>query len=64
VVHFLPLRKKEQSLLRGTRYLWLRNPQTLSDRQRTTLGGLLTRHLKTAHTYQIRLAFQDLYESH
>jgi transposase len=36
--------QKEQSLLRGTRYLWLRNPQTLSDRQRTTLGGLPTRH--------------------
>ena len=28
----------EQSLLRGTRYLWLRNPQTLSARQRKTLG--------------------------
>jgi transposase len=53
--------QKEQSLLRGTRYLWLRNPQTLSDRQRTTLGGLPTRHLKTARAYQIRLAFQDLY---
>jgi transposase len=53
--------QKEQSLLRGTRYLWLRNPQTLSDRQRTTLGGLPTRHLKTARAYQTRLAFQDLY---
>jgi len=54
--------QKEQSLLRGTRYLWLRNPRTLSDRQRTTLGGLPTRHLKTARAYQIRLAFQDLYD--
>ena len=53
--------QKDQSLLRGTRYLWLRNPQTLSDRQRTTLDGLPTRHLKTARAYQIRLAFQDLY---
>src|ERR1700760_1647676 len=33
----------------------------LSDRQRATLGGLPTRHLKTARAYQIRLAFQDLY---
>ena len=54
--------QKEQSLLCGTRYLRLSNPQTLSDRQRTTLGGLPTRHLKTARAYQIRLAFQDLYD--
>ena len=54
--------QEEQSLLRGTRYLWLRNPQTLSARQRKTLGGLPTRHLKTARAYQIRLAFQDLYQ--
>jgi transposase len=53
--------QKTQSLLRGTRYIWLRNPQTLSDRQRVTLGSLPTRHLKTARAYQIRLAFQDLY---
>ena len=54
--------QKTQSLLRGTRYIWLRNPQTLSDRQRVTLGGLPTRHLKTARAYQIRLAFQELYD--
>jgi transposase len=54
--------QKPQSLLRGTRYIWLRNPQTLSDRQRATLGGLPTRHLKTARAYQIRLAFQELYD--
>ena len=53
--------QEEQGLLRGTRYLWLRNPQTLSARQRKTLAGLPTRHLKTARAYQIRLAFQDLY---
>ncbi len=34
----------------------------LSARQRKTLGGLPTRHLKTARAYQIRLAFQDLYQ--
>ncbi len=54
--------QKTQSLLRGTRYIWLRNPQTLSDRQRATLGALPTRHLKTARAYQIRLAFQELYQ--
>ncbi len=54
--------QKGQSLLRGTRYIWLRNPANLSDRQRKTLENLPTRHLKTARAYQIRLAFQDLYE--
>jgi len=54
--------QKAQSLLRGTRYIWLRNPTTLSDRQRATLDALSTRHLKTARAYQIRPAFQDLYD--
>jgi transposase len=54
--------QKGQSLLRGTRYIWLRNPATLSERQRAILDALPTRHLKTARAYQIRLAFQDLYD--
>jgi len=54
--------QKRQSLLRGTRYIWLRNPANLSERQRATLESLPTRHLKTARAYQIRLAFQDLYD--
>ena len=54
--------QKGQGLLRGTRYIWLRNPANLSDRQRATLDNLPTRHLKTARAYQIRLAFQELYD--
>ena len=54
--------QKGQNLLRGTRYIWLRNPANLSDRQRETLEKLPTHHLKTARAYQIRLAFQELYE--
>jgi transposase len=54
--------QKRQSLLRGTRYIWLRNPANLSERQRATLDSLPTRHLRTARAYQIRLAFQDLYD--
>src|SRR5471030_1237387 len=54
--------QKGQSVLRGTRYIWLRNPANLSDRQQATLDSLPTRHLKTARAYQIRLAFQDLYD--
>jgi transposase len=54
--------QKQQGVLRGTRYIWLRNPDNLSERQRTTLDSLPTRHLKTARAYQIRLAFQELYD--
>lgn len=53
--------RKTHAELKGTRYIWLRNPDTLSERQRTTLDALPTRTLKTARAYQIRLAFQDMY---
>jgi len=54
--------QKSESLLRGTRYIWLRNPANLSQRQRATLDSLPTRYLKTARAYRIRLAFQELYD--
>ncbi len=54
--------QKAQSVLKGTRYIWLRNPANLSERQRATLDALPTRTLKTARAYQIRLAFQELYD--
>jgi transposase len=53
--------QKHQNVLKGTRYIWLRNPDTLSERQRATLDSLPTQHLKTARAYQMRLAFQELY---
>ena len=40
----------------------VRNPANLSDRQRKTLESLPTHHRNTARAYQIRLAFQELYE--
>jgi transposase len=54
--------RKAHALLKGTRYIWLRNPENLSEHQRAMLDALPTRTLKTARAYQIRLAFQDLYE--
>ena len=44
--------QKSQTVLRGTRYLWLRNPTNLSGRQRVALESLPTRHLKTGRAYQ------------
>ncbi len=54
--------RKVHKLLAGTRYIWLRNPANLSERQRATLESLPLRHLKTARAHHIRLAFQELYE--
>ena len=54
--------RKAQALLAGTRYLWLRNPANLSQRQHAILGDLPMRHLKTARAWRIRLAFQECYQ--
>jgi transposase len=54
--------QKRQDVLKGTRYIWLRNPANLSERQQAILDALPTHHLKTARAYQMRLAFQDLYQ--
>jgi transposase len=54
--------QKAHGQLTGTRYIWLRNPATLSDKQRATLESLRTRTLKTARAYQIRLTFQEFYD--
>jgi len=54
--------KSRRNLLARTRYLWLKNPQALSARQREQLDSLTSCNLKTARAYQIRLTFQDLYQ--
>ena len=54
--------RKAHALLAGTRYLWLRNPNKLSEHQRAILEDLPMRHLKTARAWRIRLAFQDFYQ--
>jgi transposase len=48
--------------LKRSRYLWLRNEPSLSAESRTTLAALTRLHLKTARAYQIRLAFQEIYQ--
>lgn len=54
--------QKSRGELSGTRYIWLRNPASLSDKQQASLQSLATLHLKTARAYQIRLAFQEFYD--
>ena len=53
--------RKNRPELKNTRYIWLKNTTNLTDSQTDTLHDLSKSNLKTARAYQIRLAFQDLY---
>jgi transposase len=55
-------RKEQAELLRGSRYLWLRRPETLSARQRVRLDALLAEPLRTVRAYRWRLAFDRIFE--
>jgi transposase len=48
--------------LKRSRYLWLRNEPSLSAKSRANLHTLTKLNLKTARAYQIRLAFQEIYQ--
>ena len=54
---------KENILLKGTKYLWLKNSTNLTQKQQTRFQELTLSniHLKTYRAYQIRQAFQDIY---
>ncbi|HEX9312207.1 MAG TPA: ISL3 family transposase [Actinomycetota bacterium] len=53
-----------RSELRRTRYLWLKRPEKLSDRQRADLAWLRVqgRGLRTARAYRWRLAFDAFFD--
>lgn len=55
------MEQKEQSVLKSSRYLWLYNPNKLSDSQAQKLAGLNSMNLKTARAYRIKLSLQDVY---
>ena len=53
--------RKNRPELKNTRYIWLKNTTNLTNSQVDTLHDLSKSNLKTVRAYQIRLAFQDLY---
>ena len=53
---------KTRPELKRSRYLWLKNEPNLSAEGRANLDALTRMHLKTARAYQLRLAFQDIYQ--
>jgi len=48
-------------LLKKTRYIWLKNPENLTEKQTQLLASLRTMELKTARAYQMKLNLQHFW---
>ena len=53
--------QKHEPELKGSRYVWLKNPPNLTTNQHATLSRLAHRKLKTVRAYHIRLNFQEFW---
>lgn len=53
--------RKSSALLKDTRYLWLKNPENLTDSQKETMAKLKDCDLDTAKAYRMRLILQEIY---
>lgn len=47
--------------LKDSRYIWLKNPENLTEKQEAGLARLSQLNLHTTKAYQMRLALQDIY---
>jgi Transposase and inactivated derivatives len=57
------IEQKGNPLLKNTRYVWLKNPKNLTEKQGQKLETLRYENLKTAKVYQMKLTFQDIYRN-
>ena len=60
------IRREEQKTeyeLIASRYIWLRNQNNLTSRQRNKLNSLSGMKLKTARAYRMKLVFQDIFST-
>ncbi|OPX90268.1 MAG: hypothetical protein A4E53_01154 [Pelotomaculum sp. PtaB.Bin104] len=53
---------QENEALKMTRYIWLKNQQNLTAKQRKKLESLKYEHFDTVRAYNIKLSFQGLFE--
>lgn len=53
---------KGDVILKRTRYLWLKNPENLTTKQKLKLNSVKEQDLKTVRAYHIKLALQRLWE--
>jgi transposase len=54
--------KHHHALLRNTRYMWLKRPANLTERQRDLLDELLAQPLQTVRAYTLSQQFDSFYE--
>ncbi|MGH2843931.1 MAG: ISL3 family transposase [Solirubrobacteraceae bacterium] len=54
--------KEHKGLLKNTRYLWLKRPANLTERQQDWLDELLQQPLDTVCAYELALRFETFYE--
>lgn len=52
----------ENNNLKGTRYIWLKNPQNLTSKQTKQMTSLSKIKSKTIRAYNIKLSLQEFYE--
>ena len=52
---------KEDSRIKGTRYMWLKNEKNLTARQRSQFESIRDLNTKTAQAYQMKITFQELF---
>jgi transposase len=60
------IRRNETALnpcLKGSRYIWLKNPSNLTARQQNDLKTLSKENKKLAKAYQMKLTLQDIYHT-
>lgn len=55
------LRKTNPELLNRSRYIWLKNPENLTDKQRARLGHLEKLNLRTNRAYLLKETFRELW---
>lgn len=59
------VRREEQvhnGNLKKTRYIWLKNPENLTEMQKKELGSLKDMRLKTSKAYEIKLSLRDFWD--
>ena len=56
------IERKTNELLKGTRYIWLKNPENLTISQEKIMKSLSEMNLKTERAYRIKRSFQEFYE--
>jgi transposase len=49
-------------LLKKTRYIWLKNPENLTENQKEKFASLSNMNLKTLRAYNLKLALQEFWE--